>query len=412
MPPLATLPAEARRILQLARRDRSAARAAMRSLSLDEQVALVCDAPMARRAELLDLAPEPEELIPALPPAELVFVAKAIGVGDAGWLLAHASPEQIRTCFDLDAWHGDTPDRTRQAEWLRSLAEAGNDALLRATHAMDLELLVLQLQARATVILKPNDDDWSPPSGSITLDGQFYLLPTTTSDDVAELMAILDVLFKHDYWLYFRLLQGAIWESASDAEEWALRWRAGRLQDLGFPPADEAKRIYAWIRRERLADLPEATNDPEVGEWPLPVWLPSLPVIGDEAHVLFRALALLPEPERRPRLYAFLALANRVAVADDLALGDAETLPAALEKAASLASRGLVFLAREHGIEPADALRRATVERLFRVGFQLERSEELGRSEEAGTGESGRSGEADMEPAEDSAGSMSSKDRP
>jgi hypothetical protein len=41
MPPLATLPAEARRILQLARRDRSAARAAMRSLSLDEQVALV-----------------------------------------------------------------------------------------------------------------------------------------------------------------------------------------------------------------------------------------------------------------------------------------------------------------------------------------------------------------------------------
>lgn len=395
----------------------------MRSLSLDEQVALVCDSPIARRAELLDLATEPERLIPALPPAELVFVAKSVGIGDAGWLLAHASPEQIRTCFDLDAWRGDFPDLGRQAEWLRSVAEAGDDALLRAIHATDLELLVLQVQARATVFLKASDDDWSPPPGALTLDGQFHLLPRRTTDDLEEIMGMLEALFQQDYWLYFRLLQGAIWETASDAEEWALRWRSGRLQDLGFPPPDEAKRIYAWVHQERLAELPEATTGPEVGEWPLPVWLPSLPVVGDEAHALFRALARLTEPERRPRLYAFLALANRVAVADGLPLGDAETLPVALEKAAVMASRGLVFLARQHGLEPSEVLRRISIERLFRVGFQLEGihdegTEEEGLDEGGGVGATGGSGtgrrseEGDEEPADRSAGSVLPKGRP
>ena len=81
---------------------------------------------------------------------------------------------------------------------------------------------------------------------------------------------------------------------------------------------------------------------------------------------LFRALAALPEAERRPLLYAFLALANRVAVADELPLGDAETLPRATEKAARLASLGLAYVASERGVEPAEVLRRTPLERLFR----------------------------------------------
>lgn len=407
MPLPAPLPAEARRILQLARRDRAAARDALGSLPLDAQVALVCDTPVARRSELLDLATEPEQLIPALPPAELVFVVKAVGVEDAGWLLAHASSEQLRACFDLDTWTGDVPDRRRQAEWLSALTDAGEEALQRTVHALDLELLVLQIQARATVILKPNDDDWTPPTGALSVDGQFYLEPRGDGDDLVDLVTLLDVLFRNDYWVYFRLLQGAIWELPTEAEEWALRWRSGRLQDLGFPPPEEARRVYAWIRPERLAELPEADPSHEVGEWPLPVWMPALPVLGDAGHALFQALGALPEEERRPRLYAFLALANRVAVADDLPLGDAETLSTALEKAASLASRGLLFLAREQDLEPVEVLRRATLERLFRVGFHLDRRERDPR-----TDRNDRSGEGkDEEPAERPAGSVPTEDR-
>jgi hypothetical protein len=100
--------------------------------------------------------------------------------------------------------------------------------------------------------------------------------------------------------------------------------------------------------------------------------MPSLPVSRDQALALFRALAALPEEERRPHAFAFMALANRVAMADELPLGDAETLPVALEKAARLTSRGLEHVAAANALPLHEVLRYATLERLFRVGHQLE----------------------------------------
>jgi hypothetical protein len=367
---------EARRLLDLARTDRAAARKAMAELSQEAQLALVCEAPPVRREELLALAPQPEALIPELPPAELCFTAKAIGLHDAGWVLEHATEEQLVACFDLDAWNPLTPDLAKTSEWLAALHEAGRDTLLRTARALDLELLVLLMRSRAHVTLKPNDDDWTPPDAGHTIDGQFYLVPTRDDDDFQDVLAMLQELFQHDYWVYFRLLQGAQWELESDAEEWALRWRDGRLQDLGFPPAADAKRIYAYLTPQQLSVVPRADEYRALGEWPLPVWMPRGLVARDSELALFRALAALPEEERRPHLYEFLALANRVAMADELPLGDAETLPASLEKGARLASRGLEHLARENGLALPEVLRRVTIERLFRVGHQLERKED------------------------------------
>ena len=186
------------------------------------------------------------------------------------------------------------------------------------------------------------------------------------------MLGLLTALFSHDYWFYNRLLQAVTQELDAETEESALRWRSGRLQDLGFPPLEDAKRIYSFVRKEQLAKLPSEPRALEVGEWPLPVWMPSLPAGSDTGHLLFRALAALHDDERRPLLFAFLALANRVAVADEMPLGDAETLPAATEKAARVASLGLAHVAREHALEPAELVRRMPLERLFVVGANLE----------------------------------------
>ncbi len=64
--------------------------------------------------------------------------------------------------------------------------------------------------------------------------------------------------------------------------------------------------------------------------------------------------------------------ANRVAVADGLPLGDAESVPTALEKAAALTSLGLEDLARRDGTDPVTILRRAPLDRLFRIGVSLD----------------------------------------
>ncbi len=379
MPPELELPARAKQILTLARKDRVGARGALSALSVDEQVALVCETPVSRRAELLDLLHAPEQVIPALPDAELCFTAKAIGLADAAWLMTYATEEQIQTCVDLDAWSVDeTPDRERLSEWLAAMIESGDEAMLRAVRALDAELLMLWLAGRLDVHLKPNDDPgWQPPVGGRTLEGQFYVIPRRADDALEDVMRLLGLLFSEDYWLYFRLLQSVSWESTPENEEFALRWRTGRLQDLGFPPREEAIAIYAAPRRAELELLPDvAAVTP--GEWHLPVWIPELPASADPQLSLFRAASELEPVARRAFFYAFVALANQVAVADRLPLGDAESLPQAIEKAARCASLGLDWLAEHHGLGATETLRRAPLLRLFRIGSRIERAPQQG----------------------------------
>jgi len=362
-----------KRLLQLARRDRAQAEEALAKLSEQDQLALVCEAPLAERGALLSLLPQPEAVIPRMPPAELCFTVKAIGLADAAWLLEHATPEQTIAALDLDAWSGTALDRATASEWLEALARTSADAQLRALEALDAELLVLALRERIGVEQRPDEHEgWSPPEGAQTLEGQFHYWALRENDDLADVTTLLRTLFERAYWSYFRLMQAVRWELESDTEEWALRWRTGRLEDLGFPTWDDAMRIYRFLAPEQRRALPPEVRPPEIGAWQLPVWMPRLPATGGPGERIFRAIAALPDAARRARFYAFVALANRVAVADRLPLGDAESTPAAIAKAARLASEGLAHLAAEHGLPDTEVLERASLEHLFRVGANLD----------------------------------------
>lgn len=364
--------APAHRILKLADEDRAAARAMLAGMSLDEQTAAVCESPIGMRNRLLDLCPEPEVIVPRLPEAELCFTCKNVGVEDASWLLAHATPEQVIACVDLDAWQGLVPDCRKLDGWMASLAEAGDETLVRSARAMDAETLALYLRDHVAVDLKPSgDDDWQPPEGGQTLDGQFYYIARAPNDDLSVPTRLLRVLFEQDYWLYFRMLQSVHEEMQVEIEEWALRWRTGRLEDLGFPSWDRSMRIYGHLRPDRLAELPAESHEVETARWDLPVWITDLPAAADSRHALFRAVAELSADERARFFYSFISLANKIAVADQRGLGDAETLPATIEKAARVTSLGLEHLATENGIPLIDALRRAPLEHVFRVGVNL-----------------------------------------
>ena len=371
--PLPLLPAPARRILDLARRDRAAARDAMSELSLDAQVELVCRTPVARRGELLDLARKPEALIPRMPEAELCFTIKAIGLGEAGWILEHATTEQLVAAVDLDAWALDAPNPIALVEWLEAAVTAGEPTLLRAAQALDPELIVLALRDRIEVWLKPSgDNDWEPPGQTRTLEGQFYWRARHEGDDLEALAKLMDALFREDYWLYFRMMQGTIWELDTETRVWAERWRTGRLEDLGFPPRDDAVlALYAHLRPEELAALPADARALEVDAWRLPVWQPELPVAADARHAVFRAAAELSAEDRGAFFYALLSLANAVAVADRMPLGEAESTPRAIERAAELASDGLEHLAGAHGLPEPEILRRIPLLRLYRIGANL-----------------------------------------
>ncbi|MDP7573098.1 MAG: DUF6178 family protein, partial [Myxococcota bacterium] len=232
-------------VLRLVRRDRAAAQKQVGSLTLEQQVALVCSAPVRQRQELLELLPEPERAIELLPEAEFCFTVKALGLESAPWILEHATPNQVAAAIDLDAWSEHALVGAKLGAWLDALAESEDEALLRSLSNIDSELLVLWLRDRIAVFIKPSDDEgWTPPDGSQTLEGQFYFVSLRTGDDVATIQRLLQALFRADYWTYFRLMQGVIHELPTEVEEWALRWRNARLQDLGFPSWENAMRLY------------------------------------------------------------------------------------------------------------------------------------------------------------------------
>ena len=361
------------RILDLARRDKAAASQALAELSIESQVALVCEAPTARRQELLSLVPFPEKVIPRIPEGELCFTIKAIGLADAPWLLAYATPEQIVACIDLDGWSGLEPDHEAMDAWIDALAETGAEPFIRSALALDSEVMVLYLGQRIQVVQKPDEKEgWDPPEGAQTLDGQFYFTARGEDDDVAAIVKLLNGLFTQDYWVYFRMMQAAIWELDSSTEEWALRWRTGRLEDMGFPPWDEAISVYRFMDVEERAAIPEGEQPLNVAEWHLPLWLPQLPTGADSTALIFQTIPLLEDSERRSAFYAFVAVANKIAVADRMKLSDAEFAPRAIEKAARFISDGLALIASAHGIEAVEVLRRVSLERLFRVGANLD----------------------------------------
>lgn len=371
----ASLPEQTRRVLDLARRDRREATRALEALSLEDQVAVVCEAPLSRRAELIGLAPSPEALVPKLPEAELCFVLKQLGLHDCSWLLDLASTEQITTALDLDVWTHTELDRASLREWFAALAEASEDTVLRAAQGLDPELLVLHLRSRIQVVLKPSDSEdpgWEPPEGFQTLEGQFYFAPLGAGDDAEAELVLLRELFQHDYWTYFRFMQGAIWELDPENEEWALRWRTGRLQDLGFPEWNEAMSIYRFLRPEERARIPAEAEPLGAPSFELALWIPGLPAGSDARFPIFRAISELEAMERRGAFFAFLGVANRIAVADGLPLSDAESMPRAIEKAARFASDGLRFLCREHSLSGPEVLRRVSILRLFQVGANLD----------------------------------------
>jgi hypothetical protein len=371
---------QARRLLNLAREDRRAAEAELATLSPELQATVICEAPLSIRRQVIELLPSPEVVIPLIPEAEFCYTCRSIGLEDASWLLPMATEAQLVTAFDLDAWTGLSVSPQRLDAWVDAIADTEDETLLRSARAVDPELLVIYLRQHIDVFLKPSeqdDPDWTPPDRSQTLEGQFYFVAKDPKDDIASLLRLLHSLFQGDYWLYFRMIQAVREELTAENEEWALRWRTGRLEDLGFPSWDASMRIYGFLRPHRMADVPATDTALDLESWSLPVWISELPGLRSDERALFRATRELGAEQRSSVFYGLIALANRVAVADRMELGDPESLPKAIDKATRFASDGLEHIATETNLTLLETLRRVPIERLFRVGANLDREAAL-----------------------------------
>jgi len=344
-------------LLRLGRSDRQAARARLRELAPEELASLCQELRPEARPELLMLMERPEDVVPLLPEAELVHTVRAGGMTEAAWLLEIATREQRVACFDLDCWNGAELLVPRVQEWLDALVEAGRPTLVKALSEIDLELLILALRAEAAVAVVSKEE--TPPEGWFTPDGVVYfgVLSDHSPHRVNE---IVQSLLEGAPALYWQLVYGALFESPSECDEEALRWRTNRLADLGFPDREQAMRVYRPLAPEKVRDwTPGSESGALVRAESLPRQL--------RGSLLGEALLQLPEHQAADVLGYVLGVANSLAVADGLSLSEPESVPRALEKAVRGIDAGLRELSRARGEPPARVLERTAPLDLFRV---------------------------------------------
>lgn len=350
-------------LLRLSRSDRQAAQRKLRELSPEAQALACRELRPAVRSEFLMLTDNPEKVVPLLPEAEFTHTVLAEGLNESAWLLEIATPEQRVACIDLDCWERYDLKLDRFREWVDALIEAGRPTLARALEEFDLASWILLVRDECDIVVVGKEDE--PPTGYFTPDGVVYFSAPEDSP-VHRISEITYAAWEHNQDSYWRLVYGALFETVSHCEEDALRWRTNRLNDLGFPDRDQAMRAYRPLAVEQVQEwtVPDPDEDAMVSSFDLPRQF--------DGTLIAEALAQLPAPRALDLLGYILAVANSLAVADDLPLSEADSIPTALKKAVTGIESGLRALSKARNQAPHEVLDRSAPLDLFRVGATLD----------------------------------------
>jgi hypothetical protein len=300
-------------------------------------------------------------------------------------LIGHATAEQLTTLLDLDAWIEDRVDTPRARAWLATIADAYASAhkprgsLVSLIYDMDPEMWTMALLSGTEVIdLDPEDDasahdahahldhlrTWDTPDG--------FFVVGVSDDELGRLaLRTLELVYADDLAEGRKLALSIQAGLESEIEEDLLRWRSGRLADLGFVPREDAVKLFRTLDHHAAADaeprdfryLPDET---ETGV-SLQTWTSS--------ELLQRVMARLPDAEHGLRAREFLLLVNEVMAAQKFPPGDEALQKRAIEQTQSTISLGLEMLMTTRRTHPdpeaflADRVTAIGLRDVFRVGY-------------------------------------------
>lgn len=319
-----------------------------------------------RRLDLILDARDPGALVRALPADELYFTIREVGLGDAVELVQLASAEQFKVFLDLDAWRQGRFEARRALPWLRAARAGALDdpkaaaRLARKMRALDPEVRLLVLREALVVHdLKVVEDPHVESDRTFrTADGAYLVEFLVEGSEYLAVRGMIDDLEAEEPFQLSRLLAALTWELPSELEETALRWRTGRLADLGYPSLEEA---LSWYARPpaRPAEAPgNPARAPGFFLAPLA-----------EGSLLARAAAGLPAEERLALELQLVGAGNAVMVADGVDPVDLDQVRAAVAGARAMVELGLSALAGGDAARAAEALSGTPVKRLFQEGF-------------------------------------------
>jgi len=315
--------------------------------------------PAKKRMEALLDAADARAAVQSTPVQLLYQTIAEVGLADATELVQLASPDQFRTLVDLGGWDRDHLNPLETLTWLRAARGDDPEAFFRKLRAVDLEVVELLLRSLTVIHDRDENPDADPQGVTVETPDEKYLIEMMVEGaPMAALRTLINDFIAQDPFQASRLFEAVRWEVPSEMEETAFRFRSGRLQDLGFPPLDEAMALYAWVDPEPLA--PPAAATPE--------GLVHSEVRPDYVGACLRAL---PDDERAVLEEELRLLINSALVADAADPGELEDLRRVGEQTRDYLSLGFEHLTGFDDSRAVEVVREHSLRRVFQVGFSL-----------------------------------------
>ncbi|MGQ4807703.1 hypothetical protein NKDENANG_01058 [Candidatus Entotheonellaceae bacterium PAL068K] len=330
-----------------------------------------------QRIDRLLAAPDNQAAVRALSPVEYTILLKESPETRPA-LLELAHPQQIRTVLDLDCWCRDRLQSPQVLAWLEDLLNSGHDVFVRVVQELDLELLIATFRQHMRVHMTlPIEEEIEPATYDEVLSNELYRIEFLDPDSPlnASIERLFNGLRMADLGFYHGLMQNVMWGQDSDAEEWAYRWKNGRLQDENFPNYYEARETYCLIDLDQpLSASPTPLHTPgapenveKTGLIPSYVW--SLTPLGS---FLARALTGDFSADTQERLcWEMVYLCNRELVIAQVDFTHAGAVRDSLSRVHAYLNIGLEYLSGEDTQQLVPVLATHSLLTICQVGFTL-----------------------------------------
>ena len=317
--------------------------------------------PARKRLDALLEFPDSAGAVRRVPAEDLYLSIAEVGLDDASDIVQLASPSQFRTFVDLAGWRKDRLSPADVLAWVRSARGEDERAFLAKLQKLDLEVLEYVLRERVVVHDLEEEPDANPEGFTVeTPEGKYLLEIRAEGQELDAVRQILDELFAQGPLEASRLLESIRWESTSELEEIAYRFRSARLADLGFPELYEALSIFAFADPAKLGpEAPPPSSSSVLAQAPPP------------ARYLEAAFGGLAGDERAAQEAQLRRVVNSALVAEGAEPGDLDAIRRVSELARDYLSLGLEFLTGRSPDAAADAVRRFGFKKIFQVGFSL-----------------------------------------
>jgi Family of unknown function (DUF6178) len=334
------------------------------------QKSLLSLRPRARLDVLLN-TPNTLTVVRQLPAQDLFITLKEVGLSDSLEILELVSPEQFQTFLDLDTWHHGRLDPIAMGDWLKAMASANPNRAVQVFRELDVELvsLLLKMYAQVFDISAEEEPQEMGLVHSITPDGRYIVVLNAEKSEeniVYFLKEALEQLYQRDFSFAQRLIENVRWETISILEEEALKWRDGRMQDMGFAPFSEEKDILAYIEPTAKSHIPapniHASDQPNTS-----VLLHEI----KSNRFFYQALSNASEELKQRVLNELVTTANRVHVAMGSDLGDTKALFDTVTHALNTIETAMAYLSKGDNIQLQYVLAQNTMLRLFQIGHSL-----------------------------------------